>query len=69
MYGPLEEKPIVKMLDLIPTKNISICQLSARSGIDRRTVRDYVHLISHIQNSPRIRLETIALRVFVRREK
>ena len=39
------------------------------TGIDRRTVRDYVYLIAHIQNSPRIKLETIGLRVFVRREK
>ena len=64
----LEENRLIKLLDCIPMQNVSIRQLGAKSGIERRTVRKYVKLIVHIQNSPRIRLETVGLRVLVRRE-
>ena len=69
MVGRVDENLIVKLLDSIPAKNMSIRQLSYKSGINRRTVRKYVHLIVQVQNSPRLKLETVGLRVFVRREK
>jgi response regulator of citrate/malate metabolism len=69
MDAMLEGSRLMKLLEFIPTQNVTIRQLGAKSGIERRTVRKYVKLIAHIQNSPRIRIETIGLRVLVRREK
>jgi hypothetical protein len=69
MAGRLDENLMVKLLDCIPTNNMSVRQLGYRSGIDRRTVRKYVYLIQQIQKSPQVKMETVGLRVFVRREK
>ena len=69
MVGRVDENLIVKLLDSIPAKAISFRQLSYRSGMDRGTVRKYVRLIVHIQNSPRLKLETVGLRLLVSKER
>ena len=69
MVGRVDENLIVKLLDFIPAKAISFRQLSWKSGMDRGTVRKYVRLIAHIQDSPRVRLETAGLRVLVSKER
>ena len=68
MVGRVDENLMTKLLDYVPEKNISVRQLAYRSGLNRRTVRKYVHLWVKVQNSPKVRLETVGLRVFVRRE-
>lgn len=68
MVGRTDGNRLVRLLDFIPAKGMTICQLSRRSGINRKTVRKYVHLIMQVQNSPRLELETVGMRVLVRRE-
>jgi len=69
MFGRAEENLIVKLLGSIPEKGISFRQLAWKSGMDRETVRKYVRIVVQIQESPRIRLETVGLRVLVSKEK
>jgi len=69
MVGRMDVNLFARLLGFIPAKNMTIGQLSRRSGINRKTVRRYINLIVHVQNSPRLELETVGMRVFVRREK
>ena len=69
MVGKTGENLMVMLLDSIPEKSMSLHQLSYKCGINRKTVRKYVRLIAHIQNSPRVKLETVGLRVLVSKEK
>jgi hypothetical protein len=68
MVGRVDENLIVKLLELIPEQNVSVHQLCCKTGIDHRTIKKYVQLIAKIQNSPRLKLETVGLRVLVRKE-
>jgi len=68
MAGRTYEALMARLLDCIPTKHTSVRQLSWKAGISRMTVTKYVRLIAYVQNSPRIRLETVGMRVLVRRE-
>ena len=68
MVGRVDENLLVKLLDLIPNENTSVHQLCCKTGIDHRTIKKYVQLIVHVQNSPRLKVETVGLRVLVRRE-
>jgi len=69
MVGRVDENLIVKLLDFVPAKAVSFRQLAWKSGMDRGTVRKYVRLIVHIQNSPRLKLETVGLRLLVSKER
>ncbi len=68
MVGRVDENLLVKLLDLIPNENTSVHQLCCKTSIDHRTIKKYIQLIVYVQNSPRLKLETIGLRVLVRRE-
>lgn len=69
MVGRVDENLIVKLLDFVPAKAISFRQLACRSHVDRGTVRKYIRLIVDIQNSPRLKLETVGLRLLVSKER
>ncbi|HIG98641.1 TPA: hypothetical protein HA231_04425 [Candidatus Woesearchaeota archaeon] len=69
MVGRVDENLMVKLLDLIPNENTSVHQLCCKTGIDHRTIKKYIQLIVHVQNSPRLKLEIVGLRVLVRKEK
>ena len=69
MVGRVDENLMVKFLELIPEKSISVHQLCCKTGMDHRTIKKYLELIIHVQNSPRLKMETVGLRVLVRKEK
>lgn len=69
MVGRVDENLLVKLLDLIPNENTSVHQLCCKTGIDHRTIKKYIQLIVHVQNSPRLKLETVGLRVLVRKDR
>ena len=69
MVGRVDENLMVKLLELIPKENTSVHQLCCKTSIDHRTIKKYVQLILYIQNSQRLKIETVGLRVLVRREK
>ena len=69
MVGRVDENLMMKLLEMIPEQNMSVHQICCRTGIDHRTVKKYIQLIIHVQNSQRLKLETVGLRVLVRREK
>jgi len=68
MVGRVDDNLMVKLLEQIPTERTSVQQLCCRSGIDPRTIKKYVALMMRVQNSPRLKLETVG-RVLVRLEK
>ena len=68
MVGRVDENLLVKLLDLIPNENTSVHQLCCKTGIDHRTIKKYIQLIVYVQNSRKLRVETVGLRVLVRRE-
>jgi broad-specificity NMP kinase len=69
MVGRVDENLMVKLLDMIPSESVSVHQLCCKTGIDHRTIKKYVQLIIRVQNSPRLKMETVGLRVLVRMEK
>ena len=69
MVGRADEYLMMKLLDSIPAKAVSFRQLSYNSDIDRKTVRKYVRLIMQVQDSSRVKLEKVGLRLLVRKEK
>jgi len=69
MIGHLNENGVLALLENIPNEPASIHKLACKTGIDHRTIRKYIYLMMQIQNSPRIKLETIGMRVFVRKER
>jgi len=69
MVGRVDENLMVKLLELIPNESTSVHQLCCKTGIDHRTIKKYIQLIVKVQNSPRLKLETVGLRVLVRREQ
>lgn len=68
MVGRVDDNLLVKLLELIPNENISVHQLSCKTSIDHRTIKKYIQLIVYVQNSRKLRVETVGLRVLVRRE-
>jgi len=68
MVGRVDENLMVKLLDLIPSESTSVHQLCCKTSIDHRTIKKYIQLIVYVQNSPRLKIETVGLRVLVRRE-
>jgi len=68
MVGRVDENLLVKLLDLIPGESTSVHQLCCKTGIDHRTIKKYIQLIVYVQNSRKLRVETVGLRVLVRRE-
>lgn len=69
MVGRVDENLMVKLLELIPKESTSVHQLCCKTSIDHRTIKKYIALIVRVQNSPRLKVETIGLRVLVRLEK
>lgn len=69
MTGRLTENTVLTLLERIQNEPASIHQLVCKTGIDHRTIKKYIYLITQIQNSPRVRLETVGMRVLVRKEK
>ena len=68
MVGRVDENLMIKLLDFIPGENVSVHQLCCKTGIDHRTIKKYIQLIIRVQNSPKLKIETVGLRVLVRRE-
>ena len=68
MLGRIDENVLVKLFELIPFENTSVHQLCCKTSIDHRTIKKYIALIVRVQNSPRLKMETVGLRVLVRRE-
>lgn len=60
---------VLKLLELIPEESVSVHQLTCKTGLDHRTIKKYLDLISVIQNWKKIYKEQVGLRVLVRREK
>jgi len=60
---------MVKLLELIPLEGMSVHQICCKVGSDHRTIKKYLRLIIHVQNSQRLKMEIEGLRVIVRREK
>lgn len=69
MAGRVDENLMVKLLEFIPTESTSVHQLCCKTGIDHRTIKKYIALMVRVQSSPRLKVETVGLRVLVRREK
>jgi hypothetical protein len=69
MLGRIDGNVLVKLFELIPLENTSVHQICCKTGMDHRTVKKYLQLILYIQNSQRLKIETVGLRVLVRREK
>ena len=59
---------MVKLLDMIPEQNMSVHQICCTTGLDYRTVTKYLQLIVRVQNSQRLKMEIVGLRVYARRE-
>ena len=68
MVGRVDENLLVKLLDLIPNENTSVHQLCCKTSIDHRTIKKYVQLIIYVQAAPKLKLDTVGLRVLVRKE-
>jgi hypothetical protein len=68
MVGRVDENLMLKLLDLIPSESVSVHQLCCKTGIDHRTIKKYIQLIVYVQNSRKLRVETVGLRVLVKRE-
>ena len=64
----IDDNPIVKLLEMMSEKDMTVHQLCCRTGSDYRTIKKYLNLIVYIQNSQRLKMETVGLRVIVRRE-
>ena len=69
MVERVDENLVMKLLESVPAENTSVRQLAWKSGIDRKTIRKYIPLIMQVQNAPRLKLETVGMRVLVRKEK
>ena len=65
----VDKNLVEKLLELVSNEGLSVHQLCCKTGSDHRTIKKYIQLIMRIQESPRLKMETIGLRVFVRREK
>ena len=65
----IDDNPIVKLLEMVSEKDMTVHQLCCKASSDYRTIKKYIQLIVHVQNSPRLKLETVGLRVLVRKEK
>ena len=68
MVGRVDENLMLKLLDLITSESVSVHQLCCKTGIDHRTIKKYIQLIVYVQNSRKLRVETVGLRVLVKRE-
>lgn len=60
---------MLKLMDLIPEDSISVHQLTCKTGLDHRTVKKYIELITTIQGRQKIRKEQVGFRVVVKRER
>ena len=69
MARKLEDNPMLRLLQMVPPEGMSVHQISCKTGIDRRTVKRNLQLIMAAQAGPKLRMETVGLRVLVRREK
>lgn len=60
---------MLKLLEIVrEEKSVSVHQLCCRTGSGHRTIKRYLELMVRVQESPRLKIETVGLRVFVRRE-
>lgn len=59
---------ILKLLDMITDEDITVHQLMCKTGVDRRTIREYLELIIKIQSSGKIVKKLNGLRVIVKKE-
>ncbi len=64
----VDENLVVKLLELVSNEGMSVHQLCCKTGSDHRTIKKYIQLIMRVQDSPRLKLETIGLHVLVRWE-
>jgi hypothetical protein len=60
---------MMKLLEYIPEKGVSVHQLTCKTRLDHRTIKKYIDLIIAIQNLKKIYKEQVGLRVLVRRER
>ena len=69
MAEKVDESLVLRLLEMIPEKGMSVHQISCKTSLDPRTIKKYVRLIVAVQAAPKVRTETVGLRVLVRREK
>ena len=69
MYVRVNEKLMVRLLDLISKDGTSVHKLCCKTGSDYRTIKKCLQLIVQVQNAPMLKLEQNGLRVVVRWEK
>ena len=65
----MAESLLLKLIENIPENEpVSVHQLTCKSGLNYRTIRKYLGLISEIQEARRVVREQIGLRIYVRKE-
>ena len=65
----IDDNPIVKLLEMVSEKDMTVHQLCCKTSSDYRTIKKYLNLIVYIQNSRKLKMEHDSLRVIVRLEK
>jgi len=68
MYELVDGKLVEQLLEFASKEGVSVHHICCKTGSDHRTIMKYMKLIMRVQNSPRVKLETIGLHVLWRRE-
>jgi hypothetical protein len=60
---------VMKVYESISNQSLTVHQLSSRCGMDYRTVKGCLDIITQIQESPKIIKDLVGLRVVVKKER
>ena len=61
---------LARLLKWIPDdEEVSVHQLTCRTGLDHRTITKYLDLIIQIQGMPKVMKNVVGLRVVVKKER
>ncbi len=69
MGGIGPDRIVRLLLDNISEEGVSVHQIVCKTGLDHRTVKKYLDMITEIQATPKIIKELIGLRLAIRKQK
>lgn len=59
---------LLRLIENIPDNEpVSVHQLTCKSGLNYRTIRKYLHVISEIQEARKVVREQVGLQIFVKK--